>query len=355
MENLETLKVIEEFFLRKDSELTRHEYALMQSLNVREMLLEIENLFFTTGLDSDKILDFLERKDLIPVKNNISEIQKNFYLKVYSSAELLENFDDDERLVKAKNPSYEFLKNDERFEQELERALTYERKRRFKSKVSMLEEQRLKDDNELGDGVDAMPIAASHIEKNRPRKSYLLWTSSLAAAVLIIVMLWQPFHESNEELYSAYISKNITIASADLISGESGIRGDTEGLFLGLSEVEKRKASAALKLFQEEQYRKSASILNEINVSDRDSSQLLIFLAISQLKIGDIERARINLKAVSSSKNTVQHDDANFYLALYYLKTNNRQEAKRILLSLVANSKEYEEEAKYILQKLRWF
>ena len=81
----------------------------------------------------------------------------------------------------------------------------------------------------------------------------------------------------------------------------------------------------------------------------------MIALAISQLHIGELESAAANLQAILTQKDTTQHDDARFYLALYYLKTGKRTAAKELLKALAEKRGRYENESKTLLNTMRWF
>jgi hypothetical protein len=202
----------------------------------------------------------------------------------------------------------------------------------------------------------------SKYSSNSKRKSISLsWIkyATIAAIFIIGFMIWQPNKLSNNELFAQYNSEESIIQSIDYynlaIISESGgrIRGN-EVLFQNYTNSETIVAMKAIELFKNNNYENSKKILTDLNPRDKNN-KLLLFLAISQLKTKEVNKAVSNLEHLSKIPNYEFADDVKLHLALGYINQNKKKKAKDLLEALVSTNNKYSNIAQEILNNMRWF
>lgn len=182
--------------------------------------------------------------------------------------------------------------------------------------------------------------------------------ASIAAIFIIGFMIWQPNKLSNEDLFSQYNSAQSLNQSIDynkiVVSSESGgIRGG-EVLLQNYSKSETDEAMKAIELFKNNNFENSKRILITLNPKEKNN-QLLLFLAIAQLKTNEVNQAVSNLEYLNTISNYEFADEVKFHLALGYIKQNEKKKAKDLLVALVTNDNKYSKPSQEILDKMRWF
>lgn len=182
--------------------------------------------------------------------------------------------------------------------------------------------------------------------------------ASIAAIFIIGFMIWQPNKLSNEDLFSQYNSEESIIQSIDYqkistVSESGGVRGG-EILFKNFTKSETEEAMEAIELFKNNNFEKSKRILITLNPKEKNN-QLLLFLAIAQLKTNEVNEAVSNLEYLNAISNYEFSDEAKFHLAVGYIKQNEKKKAKVLLVALVTNDSKYSKPSQEILDKIRWF
>jgi hypothetical protein len=208
---------------------------------------------------------------------------------------------------------------------------------------------------------ESVPVVAMLTNNKKETKVISLsWMKygSIAAIFIIGFMIWQPNKLSNDKLFSQYNSDESTIKSIDYqkmvtISESSDTRGG-EILFQNYSKSETEAAITAIELFKNDNFEKSRQILTNLNPRERNN-QLLLFLAIAQLKTNQVEQAVSNLEYLNTISNYEFADEVKFRLALGYINQNKKSKAKDLLVSLVRTNNKYSNTAQEILDNMRWF
>ncbi|MBG6188606.1 hypothetical protein [Flavobacterium sp. CAN_S2] len=197
--------------------------------------------------------------------------------------------------------------------------------------------------------------------KPKPKVISLSWMkyASIAAIFIIGFMIWQPNKLSNDELFSQYNSQGSIIQSIDYqkmatVSESEGVRG-VDFLFQNYTKSETNEAMAAIALFKNNNFEKSKQILIALSPKEKKNNQLLLFLAITQLKTNEVNEAVSNLECLNAISNYEFSDEAKFHLALGYIKQNEKKKAKDLLVALVTNDSKYSMPSQEILDKMRWF
>lgn len=182
--------------------------------------------------------------------------------------------------------------------------------------------------------------------------------ASIAAIFIVGFMIWQPNKLSNEDLFSQYNSEESIIQSIDYqkiatVSESGGVRGG-EILFKNFTKSETDEAMEAIELFKNNNFENSKRILITLNPKEKNN-QLLLFLAIAQLKTNEINKAVSSLEYLNAISNYEFSDEVKFHLALGYIKQNEKKKAKVLLVALVTNDSKYSKPSQEILDKIRWF
>lgn len=196
--------------------------------------------------------------------------------------------------------------------------------------------------------------------KPKPKVISLSWMkyASIAAIFIIGFMIWQPNKLSNEDLFSQYNSEESIIQSIDYqkmatVSESGGVRGG-EILFQNYTKSETEEAMEAIELFKNNNFEKSKRILITLNPKEKNN-QLLLFLAIAQLKTNEVNETVSNLEYLNAISNYEFADEAKFHLALGYIKQNKKKKAKDLLVTLASANNKYSQTSQEILDNIRWF
>lgn len=178
--------------------------------------------------------------------------------------------------------------------------------------------------------------------------------ASIAAVFIIGFMIWQPTKLSNEEIFVQYNTVEPLNINKIVLSSESvEVRGG-EVMLQNYSKSETDEAMEAIALFKNGNYENSKRILQALNPKAKNN-QLLLFLAIAQLKTNEVNQAVSSLEYLNAISNFEYIDDVKFYLALGYINKNEKQKAKVLLVNITSLNNKYSKNSKEILDKLRWF
>lgn len=160
----------------------------------------------------------------------------------------------------------------------------------------------------------------------------LMWRKvaiTAAAAVLVALFLWQPWKQ--EDLYTKY-------AGIEMVSPvERGNHADS--LLV--------QATAA---FNAKEFSSAAVYLFEVVEAQPDNSFAKFYYGVSLLQSGKTALARTTLTALSKG-NSAFKQEATFYVALSYLKDNDKENCKKWLQQIPADSGNYDK-AKELMQDL---
>ena len=172
-------------------------------------------------------------------------------------------------------------------------------------------------------------------------------------------MIWQPTKQSNDKLFAEYTSDELIVQSIDYqkikVSSESAgyVRGG--GILLeNLNKFETDLALEAIQLFKNNNFEKSKHILTSLEPRDKND-QLVMFLAITQLKTNELNPAVSNFEYLSKSSNFEYPSEVKFYLALCYLKQNKKSKAKLLFNELIKSDDKYSKVSQEIVSNIRWF
>ena len=243
-------------------------------------------------------------------------------------------------------------------------------------------EAKLKDDSEFKLQFDAHKAVVKHfrevdrdelkeklkvfheeMERKIRIRRIVTWTVSMAAILAgFIFLLWQPTQSSNQKIFELYavvspdtIFRNIiTSYNGDMVRGNNLIRGD-ECIIENFTNDDCNKAEKALKYYNDKNYSLVVRELDSIKNLKKKNSILLLYLAISQLKAGDVDKAIGSFEYLSSIKGFSYKEQSEYYYGLALLKNGKLSEARAKFKSVKQYNGKYTVEAKKILKQMRWF
>ncbi len=164
-------------------------------------------------------------------------------------------------------------------------------------------------------------------QRHRRLPFYRRWWMAASVALLVLVGAWWIWFStpSNERLYHAYFAPDVGLpvemGSADtlrylfydgMISYKEGVYGD------------------ALKKWH--------SVVQASGTTDT----LQYYMGITYMELGDMDRAREQLVEVVGDSNSSYQQGATWYLALCYLRIDQRRRATSLLKRLVADERAQE-------------
>ncbi len=196
-------------------------------------------------------------------------------------------------------------------------------------------------------------------DKTKGKVISLSWIKYAVAAIIVLgFFIWQPTQSTNVELF-AYYTKNINSLTLDnnILEEESKILEANERggdyTFKDYSKIESEYIFEALNAFRQGNYDKTKKVLIELN--PKEDSEILLYLAISQLNTHEVDLAISNLEFLKKIKDYKYSNDVSFHLAMGYIKKNKREEAKFLLKELTKTENKFTAQSKEILKQMRWF
>lgn len=141
------------------------------------------------------------------------------------------------------------------------------------------------------------------------KKRLPIWWPALAA-VFVGLLVWVFWPAQQKDLYAAY--KNFPKAAFTQRSANGAQLSDAE------------------RLFNAGDYRRAAAVLHEYLSVNPEDAQTRLFLALCQLETGEWDECRNNLNRLAATGQTYQ-DEADWYLAMSYLKAGDRSACEQML------------------------
>lgn len=342
-------------------------YALIYSLELvkpEKIIDKVPNIYaqFVKELAESYVLDqTTDATDYLLKTNNEAFLKEIDFLKTMQQA--IKSVE--RKRIKADLPkSYERL-TFELSETDLANATKKKGREDLREKMKQWDKELVEDDSNFV-LTDNSPITLNEdiseysIRKSRTQVISLSWMKygSIAAIFIIGFMIWQPNKLTNDKIFSEYNSDELTIESIDYrkiatVSETGGVRGG-EILFQNYTKSETEEAIVAIDLFKNNNFEKAKQILIALNPKEKNN-QLLLFLALAQLKTNDVNEAVSNLEYLNTISDYEFADEVKFRLALGYISQNKKSKAKDLLVSLVSTNNKYSNTAQEILNNLRWF
>ena len=180
---------------------------------------------------------------------------------------------------------------------------------------------------------------------------------SIAASIILILLIWQPQHSSNKELFTTYVTNiDKTIAydfeSPSIIN--DGTRSD--GVIIkNFTDQEFRLIKTAIDAIYAKQFVQANAILSELEINILKNPGLALYLAIAKINTDESDKGIDILKRLDNISNFEFKNDVKYHLAFAYIKTDDRKNAKKLLNELAKTDNKFKKDAITILKKIRWF
>ncbi len=108
---------------------------------------------------------------------------------------------------------------------------------------------------------------------------------------------------------------------------------------------------AAIQAYDNRNYIQAVPLLEKITQQEK-SLNWRFYLGIAYLETGDLKKAESSLTVVARDSGSLFYRQAQWYLALVFLKQNNTDQAKEILLVLKKQPGTYAEKANLLLKEI---
>jgi hypothetical protein len=191
------------------------------------------------------------------------------------------------------------------------------------------------------------------------RKPIYFRFMTIAAVLLIGLVIWQPNKMSDEQLVEEFAHNEAVfdnILNEGILTSvlPNGLRGN-EFIFEGLTEKESNIAREAVYLIGSDEMLLAKRKLIELQLEDKGNNQLLFFLAISQAYTGEENKAINRFVELKKVEKFILSEDVEFQLAMLFLKTEDQNRSEEILKGISQKDGKYKDVAIKILSKMRWF
>ena len=175
------------------------------------------------------------------------------------------------------------------------------------------------------------------------------WIYYVAVLILLLAVgIYINRHNSTRRLYKKYFSPHPNT----LISYTH--KETVPQKFNRFSVQEYNLIVSGMKHYDEENYGKTADLLEQNIKRNPENAGLIFYMAISQMETDQTEKAIDNLTYLKKLEQPLYHEHISWYLALAYLKNNQSQKADALLEDIrnISNHP-HQKDAGNLLQKLK--
>ncbi len=197
----------------------------------------------------------------------------------------------------------------------------------MRSKLKKIRREVLKSDEKRSTETKVVPLA-----RKKKIRSILRWSTAAAIALAVgalIYMLTTYQNMSNVDLYASYYqpyAEEITVRDAGAVT----------------------QISQAIQLYKDKKYQEALPVFKQLLIAEPDNAELQLVIGICQLELDNFDKAS---QTFSSVTNPLYKDQAQWYLAMTFLKQSDLGSASTILDSIQEGEFKYQE-AQEILKEM---
>jgi tetratricopeptide (TPR) repeat protein len=187
-------------------------------------------------------------------------------------------------------------------------------------------------------------------EKKVPlfRRPWLYYAAGIAAVVAIGIFLTVNLPGRGEQLYGEYFepypNEVITYARGETVAGE----------FDHLSQEQYNLIVRAMKYYERNEFEQAAGLFGEQLEQIPANAGLIIYMAIAEMETGKTGQAIENLRYVTHIPHADLKEQAQWYLALAYLKNDQAEAAREVLTTITGQDQHpFKEKARELLRKIK--
>jgi tetratricopeptide (TPR) repeat protein len=244
-------------------------------------------------------------------------IDFSYFIERYLSGEM----DDNERdWFKKELEGNEKLKKEVEFRQRTDYILKKQDVLNLRAKLVSIEKQR----------ESALP------ERRHPRFTILKYAAAIAVLLTVGAITLIPNRKVDNNVIIEKYYKTYE-ATSSLRSGRS---------------VENPDFARALEYYEVHDYRNAAVYFNRVIENSPDDMQSVLLQGISNFEISNYPEAKKSFVTVITDQDNLYIDHARWYLALCYIKTDERHKAAEQLAVIEKSKSLHRKDAKRILKKL---
>lgn len=210
-------------------------------------------------------------------------------------------------------------------------------------------EKALQEDDIMGLRAKLENISNEVIKEKRKERSFATIPSTrmaiaaIAASLMLILSITGVISrnnraESETELYSQY--HNTYQATGIFRSGDANL--DT-------------KLTKALTKFNSQEYETALELFNEVLVKDINNPVGHFYTGMSLQETGKFKKAIASYQTVVKNKDNLFVEQAEWYIGLCYLQTENRKKAYKQFKQIASSQSYYSEKATAVLRKIKYF
>ncbi len=197
------------------------------------------------------------------------------------------------------------------------------------------------------DDIIELRESLTKITSNKNRNSLIYYIErrrkllAIAATIIILISLSVsflfPFRQSSDQLLKSYY--NTYPALANVRSLES-------------NEESEELLKTSFELYEEYNYKKASETFIKVLIIDEDNVVAQFYLALCELENNNFTDSEEYLSDLIQKKDHLFWEQAHWYLAMLYLKLENKEKAKSIFDKIIDEEMVYKSKAKRILRKL---
>jgi tetratricopeptide (TPR) repeat protein len=164
-------------------------------------------------------------------------------------------------------------------------------------------------------------------------KTWYYYAAAASIAILVAVTFLLPSQESSDQLFASYFSVYPNVF-------EPTVRGTAQAT----------TRTEAFQAYEQGDYEKASLLFTDL-VKEKNEPGVLLLLGNTNLKLGRVEEAKKNFVTLIKDFDDLDLQ-AKWYLSLSYLKSGDKENARKILRELGETEISYASKAKELLKKV---
>ena len=191
-------------------------------------------------------------------------------------------------------------------------------------------------------------ISKDVVKQKRKERSFAAIPSSrvaiatIAASLMLILSIAGVISRSNKaadegELYSQYYETY-----------------QATGVFRSNDADTDAKLSKAMHLFNSKEYTEALGMFNQVLEQNKGNAACNFYSGVAYQETGQFDKAVSSYQAVVKDKNNLFTEQAEWYIGLCYLQTENRKKAYKQFKRIASSDSYYQEKANAVIRKIKY-
>ena len=181
------------------------------------------------------------------------------------------------------------------------------------------------------------PVLNLKPQKGKPQLTLWRWAAGVAAIFLISIGSYLYMDSgSNRALYSKYYQPYSGSVQLSVLRGDTSTNPEEQ----------------AIQAYDTRNYTEAEHLLRTVISKHPEDPDWHFYLGITYMELNNYKDAEANLSRVAQNSESLLYKQARWYLALLFLKKDQRDEAKKILNNLKNEKGVYAEKARDLYERL---